>query len=362
MDSKNMFISPAAQAPKWWWWLFVGGMSIVILSIPSFAELDVQLDLSIIFIYGMLALSMSFLWGYGGMLSFGQTAFFGLGGYAYAVMSLNIGTTTLPFFAAILMAMVFASIIGYFMIYGRISNIYFTVITLVLTVVLEKAVRATSSDFFVIGTVRLRGQNGISNVPDLQVPWDQSTTLFIDGVFYVAALLLIATLIGLRMLLTTEFGRVLVCIRENERRAELLGYDSRKYKLAAFILSGGIAGMAGVMYGVWGNFVAPEMMNLSSAASIAIYTIVGGKSTLIGPLVGTGVVQQLTLWLGTQGVGQVTLFLGGILMVFVMVFQEGLLPTIGMMITSVVHRTRKNNDEDRFSSLPSDKTLSAETR
>ena len=303
------------------------------LLIPRFTEIDVHLDLSIIFIFAILALSMGYLWGFVGMLSFGQTVFFGLGGYTYAVWSLNYNETTFGMILAIFIPVLAAAALGYFMIYGRISSIYFTVTTLVVTIVLEKAVRATSDEKFKIGDVMLRGQNGISTVPDLQVPWNHHDTLFLTGVYYLAFVLMVLSYIGLRLLLTTHFGRVLVSIRENEHRAELLGYDTRRYRLLAFMISGGIAGLAGGLYAVWGNFVAPEMMNLSSAANIVMYVIVGGKSTLLGPMVGTAIVQHATSWLGTAGVGQVTLVLGSVLIIFVMVFPRGVLPSLGTAVT-----------------------------
>ena len=187
--------------------------------------------------------------------------------------------------------------------------------------------------------MRLNGQNGIPTVPSLQVPWS-GQELDTAGVFRLAVVLLILIYVGLRLLLTSHFGRVLVGIRENERRIELLGYDSRRYKLAAFVLAGGIAGLSGALYGIWGNFVAPEMFNLNQAAQVVIWVIVGGKSTLIGPIVGTAVIQYATAWLGTQGVGQVSLILGLVLMVFVLVFQQGLLPTVGLVLGLARDRMR----------------------
>ena len=329
----------AAKRPGWAWWLFVVVAAAILLVLPDYVDISVQLDLSIIFVLALLALSMSFLWGYVGMLSFGQTVFFGLGGYSYAVLGLNIGSTSLPFLVAILLPMLFAAILGYFMIYGRISDIYLSVITLVVTLIFAKGIRATSGDRFVIGSVRLNGQNGIPTVPSLQVPWS-GQELGTDGVFRLAVILLILVYVGLRLLLTSHFGRVLVGIRENESRIEQLGYDSRRYKLAAFVLAGGIAGLSGALYGIWGNFVAPEMFNLNQAAQVVIWVIVGGKSTLIGPIVGTAVIQYATAWLGTQGVGQVSLILGLVLMVFVLVFQQGLLPTVGLVLGLARDRMR----------------------
>ncbi len=106
------------------------------------------------------------------------------------------------------------------------------------------------------------------------------------------------------------------------------------------MLAGGIAGLAGALYGIWGNFVAPEMFNLNQAAQVVIWVIVGGKSTLIGPIVGTAVIQYATAWLGTQGVGQVSLILGLVLMVFVLIFQQGLLPTVGLVLGLARDRLR----------------------
>jgi ABC-type branched-subunit amino acid transport system permease subunit len=320
--------SLAATRPRALWWLVVGIVLIVAVLAPYYLITDIsdQIDISIIFVLALLALSMSFLWGYAGILSFGQTAFFGLGGYAYTVLALNLHETTFSFFAAIALTMLFAAVLGYFMIYGRISDIYLSVITLVVTLIFEKAIKSTSGDQYVIGSVRLNGQNGIPTVPSLRIPWS-GTELSFDGIFILDGVLLILVYAGLRLLLTTPFGRVLVGIRENTRRVELLGYDSRRYKLGAFVIGGGIAALAGVLYGVWNNFVAPEMFGLKRAAEVIVWVIVGGRSTLVGPIVGTAIVQYLQNKLGTQSVGEwLPLILGLVLILVVLLFRGGLLP------------------------------------
>ncbi|MBT6442945.1 MAG: branched-chain amino acid ABC transporter permease, partial [Alphaproteobacteria bacterium] len=270
-----------SERPKKWWWLFVAALGAYFLTMPQYLEIFVILEMSRFFGMALLALSMGFLWGYGGILSFGQTAFFGLGGYGYAVLALNTGETTGSVFVAVALGMTGAAILGYFMIYGRISDIYFSVITLVFTLILEKGIRATSGDQYVIGSVRLKGQNGIPTVPQLNVPWNTSVQLDINWFFYTGAVLVLLTYVGLRMLLTTPFGRVLVGIRENERRTELLGYDIRRYKLSAFILAGGIAGLGGAFYAMSIPLAHPEMFSLGRAADVIMWVLVGGKSTLI---------------------------------------------------------------------------------
>jgi branched-chain amino acid transport system permease protein len=341
MQSGVRGLSAAGERPGPLWWVAVAIIFVGLMILPSFLNIAQQFNTSIVFILALLALSMSFLWGYAGILSFGQTAFFGLGGYGFAVLALNLGETTFSLFGAILLAMLFAAVLGYFTIYGRISDIYLSVITLVVTLIFEKAVKSTSGEQYVIGKVRLNGQNGIPTVPSLKIPWHTAKELGIDGVFYLSAGLLVLVYVGLRLLLTTPFGRVLVGIRENTRRIELLGYDSRRYKLAAFVVCGGIAGLSGVLFAIWNNFVAPEMFGLKRAAEVIVWVIVGGKSTLAGPVVGTAIVQLLKTYLGSQTVGEkLPLILGGVLMLVVLVFREGLLPGIGSIIAWLYRRLR----------------------
>lgn len=322
------FSHSAARRPGSLWWAFLALCAFTLIFLPRGVDLAVQLDVSIIFVFALLALSMSFLWGYVGILSFGQTIFFGLGGYAYAIIALNTGNTLLAFVGGLAVPMLFAALLGYFMIYGRVSDIYLSVMTLVVTLIFEKVIRSTSGPEYVIGSVRLNGQNGIPGIPVLTLPWSDGTPLSIEGIFYLAGGLLLLVYAGLRLCLTTRFGRVIVGVRENERRMALLGYDTRRYKLVAFVIAGAVGGLSGVLYALWGAFVGPEMFNLNQAAQVVIWVIVGGRSILIGPIIGTGLVQYLSTWLGTVGVGQVTLVLGIVLMLFVLIFPRGLLPTI----------------------------------
>ena len=124
------FASNAAVRPTWRWWVFVALSVVVLAGLPLVTDVSLQLQLSLIFLLSLLALSMSFMWGYGGMLSFGQTVFYGLGGYCYAIASMNFGTTGWAMLIAVLLPAAVAALLGYFMIYGRLSDIYLSVITL----------------------------------------------------------------------------------------------------------------------------------------------------------------------------------------------------------------------------------------
>src|SRR5437763_93649 len=234
-------------------------------------------------IMAILALSLALIWGYGSILCFGQSAFFGLGAYTYAIAMFNIGDSTLPVLLAIALPAGFAGLLGYFMFYGRISDVYLGVITLTVTLILFNSVNSTAGPEFHIGVARLGGFNGIPGIPPLNIPGNRKAVIDLEGMFYLAAFSLLATYFGLRLLLASRFGRIIVGIRENERRAELLGYDPRAYKLATFIIGGALAGFAGCLFANWGNFVSPTIFGLAQSAQIIIWVIVGGRGTLIGP-------------------------------------------------------------------------------
>ncbi len=280
------------------------GLAFLVLT-PRFAELDTVLELTIYMIMAILALSLALIWGYGGILCFGQSAFFGLGAYSYAIAMFNIGESTIPLLLAIVLPAAFAALLGYFMFYGRISDVYLGVITLTVTLILFNSVNSTAGPEF----------------------------------HYLATAALLATYFGLRLLLASRFGRIIVGIRENERRAELLGYDPRAYKLATFTIGGALAGFAGCLFANWGNFVSPTIFGLAQSAQIIIWVIVGGRGTLIGPIVGCIGIQWLNTALGANQpsgsdflpklLANVPLILGIILVAFVLLVPKGLVPTLG---------------------------------
>ena len=198
---------------------------------------------------------------------------------------------------------------------------------------------STAGPEFHIGVARLGGFNGIPGIPPLNVPGNKKAVIDLEGMFYLSAFSLLATYFGLRLLLASRFGRIIVGIRENERRAELLGYDPRAYKLATFTIGGALAGFAGCLFANWGNFVSPNIFGLSQSAQIIIWVIVGGRGTLIGPIVGCIGIQWLSTALGAnQPAGSdwwakifanVPLILGTILIAFVLLVPKGLVPTLG---------------------------------
>jgi ABC-type branched-subunit amino acid transport system permease subunit len=315
----------------------VVGVAFLIL-LPRFAELETVLEFTVYMIMAILALSLALVWGYGGILCFGQSAFFGLGAYTYAIAMFNIGESTIPFLLAIALPAAFAALLGYFIFYGRISDVYLGVITLTVTLIMFNSINSTAGPEFHIGSARLGGFNGIPGIPPLNFPGNSSAPVDLEGMFTLSTAALLATYFGLRLLLASRFGRIIVGIRENERRAELLGYDPRAYKLATFTIGAALAGLAGCLFANWGAFVSPTVFGLAQSAQIIIWVIVGGRGTLIGPIVGCIGIQWLGAALGANQpsgsdtwaslLSNVPLVLGVILIAFVLLVPKGLVPTV----------------------------------
>jgi ABC-type branched-subunit amino acid transport system permease subunit len=207
------------------------------------------------------------------------------------------------------------------------------------TLILFNSINSTAGPEFHIGSARLGGFNGIPGIPSLNVPFFKDWQIDLEGMFYLSTASLIVTYFGLRALLASHFGRTIVGIRENEQRAQLLGYDPRVYKLATFTIGAALAGYAGGLFANWGNFVSPTIFGLAQSAQIIIWVIVGGRGTLIGPILGCVGIQWLTAALGANApsgaagwqalLGNVPLILGAILVAFVLLVPKGLVPTIG---------------------------------
>ena len=286
----------------------------------------------------ILALSQGFIWGYGGIMSFGQSAFFGIGGYAYAVAVINIGDSGLPFLLSIVVPAASAALLGYFMFYGRISDAYVGVITLTVTVILFNVMNSTAGDIYHIGTAQLGGFNGIPSVPPLNWPGDPSNSLDPGQIWYVSAGLLLIVYVVLRAILASRFGRVVVAIRENETRAMLLGYDPCLYKLITFAIGGGVAGLAGCVFVNWGGFISPPVFGLAQSAQIIIFVLLGGLGTLLGPILGAFAIQYLITQIGTQQTFNANLLLGAILVGFVLLVPQGVVPAARSLLLRAFER------------------------
>jgi urea transport system permease protein len=298
------------------------------------------------FVWVFIALSLCLIWGYGGSLSFGQTAFFGIAGYGYGILTINFGSaygfTFVALFLAIGMAAMFALLLGYFMFFGRIAGVFLGIVTLAVTLMLERFMAQTAGPEWRIGSARLNGFNGMSAMPPLTIPWPGGPIVLIAdiGLYYFVLGLLVLVYLGLRILMNSSFGNVIVAIRENPERAEMLGYDIRKYQLITFVIGAALAGLSGVLYTVWGQYITPSSMGMTAASLPLIWVAVGGRSDLTSTVIGTLVVLAAFQALTIYGSQYALVFMGVLLVLTVLIAPNGLVLGVMNWLSRLISRYR----------------------
>ena len=292
----------------------VVGIAVLVLT-PRLFELDVVLNVTVYMIMAVLALVACAHLGLRGHTVLRPGGVFRARRLYLCDRHVQFRRERAASDAGVVAPAAFAALLGYFMFYGRISDVYLGVITLTVTLILFNSINSTAGPEFHIGAARLGGFNGIPGIPSLNVPFFKDWPVDLEGMFYLSTASLLATYFGLRALLVSRFGRIIVGIRENEQRAQLLGYDPRAYKLATFTIGAALAGYAGCLFANWGSFVSPTIFGLAQSAQIIIWVIVGGRGTLIGPILGCVGIQWLTAALGANapsGVSDWTALLGNV--------------------------------------------------
>lgn len=286
----------------------------------------------------LLAMSFVWVWGFAGIFSFAQVAFFGVGAYAYGFASINMASQTNETLSAIFIASlagaILAAIVGYFLFYGQVSGVYVAIATLALTLVFYTLTSSLSGPQYKIGKAAVGGFNGMVGIPPLQIPGIiaiSTTQLFaiIGGI----TVLVGATIAILRQ---SSFGRVVRAIQLDETRTRLLGYSVPAYKLAVFAIGGAIAGLAGALYAGWSAFIDPSVFGLRMATMLVIWVLVGGRTSLIGAVLGVFFVQQVSTSIAGTGSVITPLFLGIILIVVVLVVPTGFVPAFASWIRRLV--------------------------
>jgi branched-chain amino acid transport system permease protein len=268
---------PAPPTTAYW----VGFATVVILLViaPLVLPPFWQRFVTEILIWGLLAMSSDILIGYTGMVSFGHSAFFGLGMYGAAAALLTVRPPSL--WLAVLYGLVGAGLVAVFVAYfaTRLRDIYFAISTLVF-----------SQIFYVViftWTEVTGGENGLTfQQPPLSLTGAFETRFtpelfhwFVLGVVITAYLLM-------RRITRSPFGMVLQSIRENEPRTRAIGYHVERYKIVAVMLSGLVAGLAGVLYAVQNKFAAPDFVFFVVSGEVVIFNVMGGMGTLVGPFAG----------------------------------------------------------------------------
>jgi branched-chain amino acid transport system permease protein len=237
-----------------------------------------------ILIWGLLAMSSDLLIGYTGMVSFGHSAFFGLGMYCAAAALLIVHPANL--WLAILFGLAGAAGAALFVAYfsTRLRDIYFAITTLIF-----------SQIFYVIiftWTAATGGENGlIFTRPHLSIPFIYDARFTSTTMHWFVLAVVTASYLFLRRVTQSPFGMVLQSIRENEARTRAIGYPVERYKMVSVMLSGLFAGLAGVLYAIQNQFAAPDFVYFITSGDTVIFNVIGGIGTLVGPIVGAGFFQ-----------------------------------------------------------------------
>jgi branched-chain amino acid transport system permease protein len=271
--------------------------------------------------YALFALAFNLLLGYGGLLSFGHAAFFGMASYVSAFSAATLGLN--PEFA-ILAGVVVAALLGLAIGAVAISHqgIYFAMITLAL---------AQMVYFFSLqATGFTGGENGIQAVPRgrlfglFDLSNDMTLYVVVAAIFMGALLLMYRTI-------HSPFGQACKAIRENEPRAISLGYRAKRYKLLVFVLSAMLAGLAGATKAIVFQLATLADVHWSMSGEVVLMTLVGGLGTIFGPILGALVIVAMQNYLASLG-AWVTIVQGAIFVACVLLFREGIVGLIAKLM------------------------------
>jgi branched-chain amino acid transport system permease protein len=257
-----------------------------------------------ILLTGIGAIGFNLLLGYAGMLSYGQAMFYGGGGYVAGIVVTRFAGGHPNLWLAVLAAVVVTSLLALCvgLLVTRLYGIYFALLTLAFAQMV----------FFIVEQARdwTNADDGMQNVPTVGLPFFGSTINLGAGLpafdlgpfgnlgevklWYVfAALVRLLVLWFTRVLIRSQFGEVLGAIRENEERSTFVGFSPRVYRLAAFIIAGGLGGLSGALRALFDASVPIDSVGIDRSGSFVIFTVVGGVQTIFGPLVGTGIIMYL---------------------------------------------------------------------
>jgi branched-chain amino acid transport system permease protein len=265
----------------------LSGLSVTLLGLlsPSWSVA------TLVLIFAMAALGLNLLLGYTGLLSVGQSVYFGLGGYIAAITATKWG---LQLSSALLVTIVLCALMAAFIAFFAIRRlgIYFVMITF--------AFAETAHFLVFILKEHTGGENGIFGIPPASFGgFGQSFFIARPGptFFYMTAVLFVLVFVALQRFVDSPVGTVLVAIRENEARAEAMGYPVKLYKLVVFMVSGAVTGVAGCIYAFFVGSASVSAIDSEIAFTIVIITVLGGIRSLYGSLLGAVVYVALNTYL-----------------------------------------------------------------
>ncbi|OXR48742.1 branched-chain amino acid ABC transporter permease [Pusillimonas sp. T2] len=271
--------------------------------------------------YGILAMSLSFIWGQVGILCFGQAIFFGLGAYLMALTTLEKftwfgGSQVMGLLLATAGPAIAAYILGKLLFVGRgLSGAFFAIVTLCAAVVVE--IIAQRIDF-------IGGFDGLLGVPPLFAGWRGGDMMTTNEMFYVVLLSALAIYLLALFVQRSPLGAVLAGIRNNEVRTASFGYRTTDYKVMAFTFSGAMAGYAGALFTAQFGFVSPAIIGTALSTEVLIWVAVGGRAVLLAAFLGVILVRWVESVLSSTLGPYWLLTLGGLFILTVIAMPDGI--------------------------------------
>jgi branched-chain amino acid transport system permease protein len=306
----------------------LGGLAILPFVVPPYETVLLSYGL----IFAIAALGFNLLLGYTGLLSFGHSAYFGMGAYAVALLVKYTGLASMEVFVVggVVAAALVAALFGFVCV--RYTRIFFGILTLALSQVLW----SLAFKFFWVtgGTDGLRvptptllgGQIAVA----LGRAEDKLDFLAYRYYYYVLVLFALAAAV-MWVIVHSPFGKALQAIRDNETRAEFVGVQVRRYRWVAFVVSGAYAGLAGALWVPLNGLTTPDIMHWTFSGKIVFFTVLGGFQTFVGPVVGAIVYNYLE----TYAVGHTVywqMVLGVVLVVLVLALPAGIVGTANRLL------------------------------
>jgi len=317
--------------------------------------------------YAMLAISVDLLWGYTGLLSLGQALFFSLGGYMMGMYLMRmigdmgqyhkdmpdflvfLGWEQLPTFwkpfssfpfAMIMMLLIpgiVSLIFGFLAFRSRVKGVYFSILTQALTY--------GASLMFFRNDMLMGGNNGFTDFRFI-LGFDIRSAGTKRGLFIVTAIVLTAIYVGLRCLTRSRFGLVQQAVRDSENRVLFSGYSSPNFKLFIFVLSALIGSIGGALYVPQVGIINPSEMTTEKSLEAVVWTAVGGRGTLVGPIVGAISVNALKSWATRAYPDLWLIILGGMFILVVLFLPKGIVGVPGMIRDMLKKRGRPREPDE----------------
>ncbi len=330
--------------------------------------------------YALLAISVDLLWGYTGLLSLGQALFFALGGYMHGMYLMRmigdlgehhqpipdflvfLGWTKLPpfwepfssFGFAVLMVFLLPGVVslifGFLAFRSRIKGVYFSILTQALTY-------AGALIFFRNNTL-MGGNNGFTDFKFI-LGYNILSPTTQRALYVATAVLLLLVFLGCRWLSTTKFGLVQRAVRDGENRVLFSGYASAHFKLFVFVVAALIAAVGGALYVPQVGIINPSEMTPDKSLEAVVWVAVGGRGTLVGPIIGAIGVNALKSW-ATRAFPDLWLLILGGLFILVVLFLPGGIVSLPSRLKAMWHRFRPAPpSSDTTSATPSAEPVSA---